>query len=486
MQQNNKEEIEIDIRELFLVLLGKLWIVILAGIICALCAGLVSKLVIKPIYTSGTKIYVTNRQDKEITTYSDLQTGTQLTKDYNILILSRPVIEQVIADLGLNITNQQLVSSITVNTPTDTRIIEIEVQNTDPYIAKQLADTIAEVSAERMVSIMEMEKASIVEAGNLPINQSSPNILINTFMGGLGGIFIAAFMILLVSIMDDSIKSMEEIEKYLGLTTLSTIPFEDNTLQTKKMKKKKARKNKDQQNENKDDQNSYEYGKLDFTSNEAYKTLRTNIQFCGKEIKTICITSCTPDEGKTTVSFRLAATIAESGKRVLFIDADLRKSVIIARLKIEKAVFGLSQYLSGMKSLEEVMNKTKIENVDIIFTGPIPPNPSELLSSDTFKKLIITQRENYDYIIIDTPPLGVVIDSVNVAEFCDATIMVVEANHINYKFAQRVLKQLEKGKCRIIGAILNKVNINGKGYYRKYYGRHYKKEYGKYYNGYEY
>jgi capsular exopolysaccharide synthesis family protein len=212
---------------------------------------------------------------------------------------------------------------------------------------------------------------------------------------------------------------------------------------------------------------------VDFRGHEAYNTLRTNVQFCGKEIKTICITSCTPNEGKSVVSFRLATSMAEGGKKVLFIDADLRKSVLINRLKIDQTVVGLSQYLSGMNTLDEVLYHTNIENLDIIFTGPIPPNPSDLLGSKVFSNLIQAQRDKYDYIFIDTPPLGVVIDSANVSEYCDGALLVIQTNTISYKFAQRVIKQLEKGRCRVLGAILNKVDLKHHGYYGKYYGKYY-------------
>lgn len=219
---------------------------------------------------------------------------------------------------------------------------------------------------------------------------------------------------------------------------------------------------------------------FDFRSNEAYNSLRTNIQFCGSNIKTICITSCTPGEGKTVVSFHLASSMAEGGKKVLYIDGDLRKSVLIGRLKVDKAVIGLSNYLSGMNTLEEVLYQTNIENLDIIFTGPVPPNPSDLLGSDTFKDLLSDMRNQYDYVIIDTPPLGAVIDSANVAKNCDGTILVVQANAISYKFAQKVVKQIEKSNGRILGAILNKVDLKHKGYYNKHYGKYY----GNYYKSY--
>lgn len=219
---------------------------------------------------------------------------------------------------------------------------------------------------------------------------------------------------------------------------------------------------------------------LNFISNEAFNTLKTNIQFCGKNIKSICMTSCMSNEGKTEVSFRLAASLADSGKKVLFVDADLRKSVLIGRYRIDRAVLGLSQYLSGMNQLDEVLYQTNIDNLDIIFTGPIPPNPSELLGSQYFHEMIETLKPRYDYIIVDTPPLGIVIDSANVAKFCDGTILVVETHSIRYKLAQKVVKQLEKGNCRILGAVINKVNVKQDKHYGKYYGGYY----GRYYDSY--
>lgn len=219
--------------------------------------------------------------------------------------------------------------------------------------------------------------------------------------------------------------------------------------------------------------------KLNFRSNEAYKQIRTNIQFCGANVKIICITSSLPGEGKSSVSFNLAVSVAESGKKVLFIDADLRKSVIVGRYKPDQAVTGLSHYLSGMSSIKDILCETNIPNLDMIFTGPIPPNPAELLGGRDFGKMLEMLREEYDYIIIDTPPLGSVIDSAIVARLSDGVVLVIEANTVSYKLVQKVKKQLEQGNCRILGAILNKVNIK-KGSYQ-YYGKKSKRYYSDYY-----
>lgn len=239
MEQKNNETVEVDVKELFFLLLHRAWIIILVGILGAVTAGAFSKYLITPVYTSSTKVYVINRQDENRVTYADIQTGTQLTKDYFILVKSRPVTEQVITNLELDMTNEELASIIRVNTPEDTRILEIVVEHQDPVMAKLLADTVAEVSAERMVNVMEMEKVNVVEQGNLPLRPSSPNIMKNTLLGGLIGVFAVSFTIILVYLLNDSIKTSEDIEKYLGITTLGTIPLEEGN-NKKRIKNKKA------------------------------------------------------------------------------------------------------------------------------------------------------------------------------------------------------------------------------------------------------
>ncbi len=219
--------------------------------------------------------------------------------------------------------------------------------------------------------------------------------------------------------------------------------------------------------------------KLDYRTSEAYKTLRTNIEFCGKDVKVIALTSCTPGEGKSSVSVQLAASLAEAGKKVMFIDADLRKSVLLGRLRIHQNVKGLVHLLSGQGQLADVICMTDIPNLHMIFAGPVPPNPAELLGSKYFKKLLSSLREVYDYIIIDTPPLGSVIDSAVIAQECDGAALVLSANAISYKFAQDVKEQLEKSNCKILGVILNKVDMSGNSYYGKYYGKYYGQYYGK-------
>ncbi len=220
---------------------------------------------------------------------------------------------------------------------------------------------------------------------------------------------------------------------------------------------------------------------LDYQTNEAYKSLRTNIQFSGEDMKVIAITSCMPNEGKSSISMNLALSLAEASKRVLYIDADMRKSVLVGRYKMSHANFGLSHYLSGQQKLEDVLAQTNVNRLNMIVAGPIPPNPSELLVGKRFAELIRAAKATYDYIIIDTPPVGAIIDSVIVAKQCDGIAMVIAADEVSYKFAQKAKAQLEVAGCKIIGAILNKVDMRRNSRYGRKYDKYYKRYYGSYY-----
>lgn len=214
---------------------------------------------------------------------------------------------------------------------------------------------------------------------------------------------------------------------------------------------------------------------LEFNVKEAYNTLRTNIQFCGKDAKVIALTSCLPDEGKSTIVFRLSQSMAGAGKKVLLLDVDIRRSVLLNRYRANKSVKGLSEYLSDQCELGDVVYNTNVENMDVIFTGPVAPNPSELLGNANMDTLLAYAKENYDYTFIDCPPLGAVIDAAIIAQKCDGAILVVGSKMVSRKLAGKVKKQLEQAQVKILGAILNKVDMEGKskynGYYNSYYGK---------------
>lgn len=216
--------------------------------------------------------------------------------------------------------------------------------------------------------------------------------------------------------------------------------------------------------------------KSDYFYEEAMKILRTNVLFSSKEVKVILLTSCYPNEGKSDIAFHLAAEMGNAGKKVLLLDADIRKSTYIRRYSVNQNIQGLSQYLSGQVDRQWITYHTNFQNLDMIFAGPLAPNPSELLGDRSFGKLLEEKREEYDYIFIDTPPVGTMIDAAVVAEKCDGAILVIESDLVSYKVAQKVKEQLERSGCKILGAVLNKVDVKKDKYYSSYYSH-----YGNYY-----
>ena len=217
-------------------------------------------------------------------------------------------------------------------------------------------------------------------------------------------------------------------------------------------------------------------GEKNFYYKEAVKTLRTNIQFTGKEIKAILFTSCYPNEGKTDIVFQLAVEMGKAGRKTVIVDADIRKSGFIKRYNTSREVPGLSEYLSGQAEKKDIICSTGYDNADIILAGTIAPNPSELLEQGIFGDLIRGLREEYDYVLLDTPPVGSVIDAVIAARSCDGAVLVIESGLVSHKAALKTLKQLKKSGCSILGTVLNKTDIKRDRYYFSYY-----KKYGEYY-----
>lgn len=195
---------------------------------------------------------------------------------------------------------------------------------------------------------------------------------------------------------------------------------------------------------------------------EAFNTLRTNILFCEKNVKTILVTSVQAHEGKTTIALELAKSLAQANKRVLLVDADLRMSIIASKHTNARGVVGLSQLLSGQASAEDVICTTQVEGLDMILAGPYPPNPVDLLDGETFKDLIRGKREEYDFVLIDSPPLGMVVDAAVIGAVCDGAVLVISTGLVKYSYAQDVKDQLEKSGCKILGAVLNEVSRKSK------------------------
>ena len=240
---NRDDIIEINLGELFSVLLGRAFLIISAGIFFGLAGLFVSKFIMHPVYDSTTKIYILNKEENQTVTYSDVQISTQLTQDYAELIKSRYVIEEVIQRLNLvDVDYEALSKVLKVDTPSDTRIVAITARDEDPLMAMQIANCIREVASEHITNVMDIDAINVAETANVPTQKSGPSVMRWTIIAGFLGAVIIAFFAILEYLLDDTIKSNDDVERYLGLSTLALVPL--TTEETDKKKSKKSDKKK--------------------------------------------------------------------------------------------------------------------------------------------------------------------------------------------------------------------------------------------------
>lgn len=228
--EKQSDEIEINLLELLGVLQARLFSILMAGLILAALFGLGTLFLMEPHYQSTSKLYIVG-QSSAITSLADLQTGAQLTQDYMVLVQSRPVLEKVIDNLGLDMQYEDLRALVSLNNPQDTRILEVTVTYGDPYMAKEMVDEVSGVSASRIASIMNVDAPTIAEYGHLESSPSSPSLKKNILAGGLIGILCSGLVIVVLYLLNDTIRTEEDVEKYLELNTLALIPIEEGAVE---------------------------------------------------------------------------------------------------------------------------------------------------------------------------------------------------------------------------------------------------------------
>lgn len=240
MENTREDELEIDLREVFFALKKRLLIILAVGLLfgCASCAY--TKFFMEPVYTSSSTMLVLTKETT-LASVADLQLGSQLTKDYSVLINSRPVMQEVVDNLGLDMDYKALRASVTVTNPEDTRILQLSVTNSDPETAKAIVDELASVSSQYIGDKMEVVPPKIIEEGEIPTVRTSPSMKKNAVLGILAGLVLSAGIIVVMTVLDDTIKSEDDIAKYLGISTLSSVPDRKDYI-GKKNKRKNKRK----------------------------------------------------------------------------------------------------------------------------------------------------------------------------------------------------------------------------------------------------
>ncbi len=236
-QNNNAEEIEIDIKELLIVLLSKIWIIIVVTIAGGAVALLYTTLFMSPVYQSTASMYIITKTTT-LTSLTDLQIGSQLTNDYMVIAKSRRVVEQVIDDLDLDETQSQFLSNVTLKNTSNTRVLSITVTDNDPYMAKTIVDAYAQAIATETANIMDTDEPRTIDMGDVSLTPISPNVTKNTLIGAACGFVLAAVIIICLYLLNDAIKTSEDAEKYLGLTSLGTIPVSGGQTKGRKNKQR--------------------------------------------------------------------------------------------------------------------------------------------------------------------------------------------------------------------------------------------------------
>ena len=236
MNNRENDEMEIDLKEICCLLLDRIGIICLSAVILAAAGFIVSRFVMTPQYVSETQIYVLSRQNENNVTYSDLQMGSQLINDYAVLIKSRTVLEEVVRELNLEMSAGALGNKISVNPLTDTRILSITVTDPNPETARSIADAVQASAAVHIKEVMDIEAVNVVAAASLPTAPSSPSVRRYTLMGGMIGVVLSAGIIVVRFLLDDTIKTPDNVERYLGMSTLASIPMAE-----EEGKKKKGR-----------------------------------------------------------------------------------------------------------------------------------------------------------------------------------------------------------------------------------------------------
>lgn len=408
----------------------------------------------QPKYTASTQVFVAVGGGDSAT---EILQGSSFSEkrvtSYVSLAKSPRVLQPVIDELGLDTTAEELAETVTANAPLQTVLINIGATHTDPERAAQIADATAE-SLIRTVGEVETPEASgeplvdlsVVDEAGIPDAPSSPRTLLNLALGLVIGAALGVAYALLKTILDTRIRRREDVERITDAPVLGVVA-EDRTAEDEPLLTVDAS----------------TWG----PRAESYRQLRTHLKFTNVDggTQTVVVTSSVPGEGKTTTATNLAVMIAESGARVLIVDADLRRPRVAKTLGVEGAV-GLSTILSGQIDVEDAVQVWgESGELDVIASGEIPPNPSELLGSENMRRVLDWAQQNYDIVLLDAPPLQPVTDPTVLAAQCSGVVLVCRVDGYNHREPLReALENLEASGARLLGLVLTRVPVKRSGY----------------------
>lgn len=463
----------IDLIGLFFFILEKFWCVLLSALIFAAFFGWNASRAV-PTYTATAKLYIVNPAGSGIS-ISDLQLGTVLTLDYQEVFKTWEVHEMVREELNLPYSYEMMQSMLTVTNPEDTRLLYITVTNADAQMAADIANAYARAAKEFIMNTMKGEQPSDFSIALVPGTAYVTSRSRSLVMGFMVGSVLAAGLLALLFVLDSSPKTPEDIQKHAGIPTLAILPVRKKTEDRGREKLPQA----DGRAPDTRCIRLTHFPEPDTISAEGFNTLVTNLSYCGDDIRRIMITSRYSSEGKSYVTMNLMRALAGMGRRVVVVDTDLRASGIQATYGLRYAGErrrGLSEYLAGHCTADNVIYQTDIANAWIIPAGHSAPNPLQLLDTEKMGQLIDMLAEQFDIVLLDTPPIGILVDAIAMAKFCDGAALVVGYHQGKLPEIGDAVRSIRQTGCTVLGAVLNEVKLksmSNRHYYyhaRKYSG----------------
>ncbi|RFU64883.1 polysaccharide biosynthesis tyrosine autokinase [Peribacillus glennii] len=446
-----------EVKAIFSIFMNKWKLILLVVLVFTLAGGMVS-FAVPPIYQAKTDILINQtmkNKDSTVLTSGEIESNLQLIETYKYILKSDRIVNKVNAVLKESYKKSDLLKKVKIESNNNTQILTVVAEEKSPKKAALLANTFASTFQKEIQTLMNFDNVHLLNDATVELDTKlvKPIPVIYFTVSFLIGLCISTMIVIIKEVYFTVLDTPQKMEKALGIPTLGTTPFiegktKNHTFLT-------------------DERYLKMIPQLEFSPQiiEAFRTLRANLQFImtQQEVKTILLTSSVPGEGKSITSGNLAVIMAMDNKKTIYVDADLRKATgrMLFNTSNRK---GITSFISGNSSIEEIVQETEIKNLSFIAAGPIPPNPSELLSTNMLKKLLDDLKKRFDVIIVDSPPL-ILADAVILSTKVDGCIFVADAFSTKQDLAVKSIEQLQKVKAPLLGSILNKSRLEGAASY---------------------
>ncbi|NVN00092.1 polysaccharide biosynthesis tyrosine autokinase [Arthrobacter sp. SDTb3-6] len=442
----------------YIRILRRNWLTIVAIGLIGLLAGGAFSVLSKPVYTAETQLFVATQNSGSV---QDLQTGNSFIQarvsSYVVTATTPTVLQPVIDTLGLDVSPQQLSKTIKATSDLKTVLITISVDDGSPVQAAAIAHAVA---SSLITAVDKLEKPadggpspvklSVVTPATAPAAPSSPNLKINLALGLIVGLALGIGAALLRTTLDTRVRSERDLQQITQAPVLGGIAFDADASKSPLVTE----------------------GSTHSQRAESFRQLRTNLQFAhvSHKSKTVLVTSSLPGEGKSTTATNLAIAMAESGQTVALVDADLRRPMVATYLGLESRA-GLTTALIGQADVKDLMQPWGRNELHVLTSGRIPPNPSELLGSAEMKQLILRLEQAFDAVVIDAPPLLPVTDAAVLAQQVGGVVLVVGCHATKQPQVEKAIATLELVDADLLGVVLNRLPVKGPDAYAySYYG----------------